>query len=165
MPGALIAGDLERIAEYTSNSVDNPTWVMNHFCASDGAVVETQVTVDGEVRRLQFNVPSLTPVQRADGSCVFLGDDNRCTIHPVSPYGCAYHDIHMLAAEALPRSRYAIEQHIRSHNSHDVYSQWCELLTSLHLVAPPLLERRQKMEVLINEYDKRVARSKTSDLK
>lgn len=164
MPGALIAGDLERIAEHTGNSADDPMWLMNHFLASDGTIVATQVRVAGELKIVFVNIPSITPAQLPDGRCVFLSDDDRCTIHPVSPYGCAYHDIHMTAEPALARSKYAIQQHITSHNSGDKYAEWCTLLRSLGLVTKPLTERRDEMEKLINAHDRRVAATKAADI-
>ena len=43
-----------------------------------------------------------------NGRCVFLGDDDRCRIHPVAPFGCAYHDLHMPRREGEERSRWGL---------------------------------------------------------
>lgn len=48
-------------------------------------------------------VGTITPRRKADGSCVFLDGDDRCTIHAVAPAGCAMFDTHMGLVEAQRR--------------------------------------------------------------
>jgi len=97
-PGPLIPGDFERIASFLGESTEQ---AKRHFIASRGALIGMR---GGGVVR----VPTITPARKADGSCVFLGPDDRCKIHPVSPFGCAYLDMHMNKKEADKRSLYAI---------------------------------------------------------
>ena len=98
-PGPLAPGDFERIAARLG---ETPEQAAAHFCASPGAL-----TVDwmGKVER----VGTITP-KRRKGRCVFLGEDDRCRIHAVSPAGCALFDVHMDAFEADPRSNWLVTQ-------------------------------------------------------
>lgn len=92
-PGPLVTGDLERIAEFLSEDVET---AKKHFRQSEGALVKLR---DGR----QGRVGTITPKMRA-GRCVFLDRYGRCSIHAVSPAGCALFDIHMSKQEAQPRS-------------------------------------------------------------
>jgi Fe-S-cluster containining protein len=92
-PGPLAAGDLERIQNHLGLADDE---VGEWFWASPGALVKDQ---DGRVTR----IGSITP-QRRQGKCVFLDDQERCTIHEVAPFGCAMFDTHMSNVTAMPRS-------------------------------------------------------------
>jgi Fe-S-cluster containining protein len=93
-PGPLAAGDYERIQAYLGISDEAMTKL---FCASPGALVMNQLS--GVVRR----IGTITP-QKRKGQCVFLDENDRCKIHAVAPFGCAYFDTHMSAATAQPRS-------------------------------------------------------------
>jgi Fe-S-cluster containining protein len=93
-PGPLAPGDFERIAEYLGETSEQ---AKEHFCASPGALVGDSAT--GETAR----VGSIVPRYRK-GRCVFLDANDRCSIHPVAPFGCAYYDTHMSKAASMPRS-------------------------------------------------------------
>lgn len=82
-PGPLAVHDLER--------VDN-----DKLCASPGAVV-------GRAGRI-FSIGTIVPKTKADGTCVFLDEQDRCTIHATAPFGCAYFDAHMGRQEAFRRA-------------------------------------------------------------
>lgn len=144
MPGCLIPGDIERIQAHVGD--DSGEFVLEHFRVSDGAKVLKQV--GGQL--YQISVPTIVPAQKENGHCVFLNDDDTCGIHEVSPFGCAYHDTHMTAEEAEPRSHFCVSTQIQSHQNGTPYSQWCNLLAQLELFATPMAERRQAMEDLIN---------------
>jgi Fe-S-cluster containining protein len=94
-PGPLAPGDFERIAAHLG---ETPEQAKAHFCASPGALIKDKVT--GQVAR----VGSIVPKTHRGSRCVFLDDNDRCSIHPVAPFGCAYHDTHMSRATAMPRS-------------------------------------------------------------
>lgn len=100
-PGPIGPGDLERIAAHLSEPV---TSVLRWFKASPGAVVLDRRT--GSMVR----VGSITPRQNSDGSCIFLKND-RCQIHPVAPFGCAYFDVHMDAEEGNRRAMWLVQRH------------------------------------------------------
>ena len=145
MPGCLIPGDLERIQEHVGD--DSGEFVLEHFRVSDGAKVLKQV--QGQL--YQISVPTIVPAQKEDGSCIFLDEDDNCSIHEVAPFGCAYHDTHMSHEDAEPRSNFCVSTQIQSHQNGTPYSQWCALLAQLGLEAPPLVERRENMEQAIND--------------
>ncbi len=81
-PGFLIPGDIQRIAEFLGAPVQEFLW------ASPGA--KAMDTRTGRV----FSIPTITPRMK-DGRCAFLDENDRCKIHPVAPFGCAYADTHM----------------------------------------------------------------------
>jgi Fe-S-cluster containining protein len=91
-PGPLAPNDFERIAAFLGE--DRET-AKEHFWASPGAIVQLH---SGETVR----VGTITPRYRK-GRCVFLDENNRCKIHPVAPFGCAYFDTHMSNAAAQAR--------------------------------------------------------------
>jgi len=95
-PGPLAPGDLEEITGFLGLPVDE---VRALFVASRGTLV-----MDRRTRRTRW-IGSITPARKPNGSCIFLDDaTERCTIHPVAPFGCAFFDTHMSAAEAAPAS-------------------------------------------------------------
>lgn len=93
-PGPLMPGDLERIAEHRGETVEQ---AKENFWASPGSLVKNTAT--GEVER----IGTITPKYRK-GRCVFLNENDRCSIHEVAPFGCAYFDTHMTDLTAMPRS-------------------------------------------------------------
>ncbi len=99
-PGPLIGGDFERIADYLG---ELPERAKEHFTASRGSLIAYK----GELHR----IGTITPKQKDDGSCVFLDENDRCKIHPVAPFGCAYFDTHMDFEEANRRVKHAVQRH------------------------------------------------------
>jgi Fe-S-cluster containining protein len=97
-PGPLRPGDFERIAAHLG---ETPAQAAAHFWASPGAVA-----MDTRTGR-QFRIGTITP-QRVGGRCVFLDAQDRCGIHAVAPFGCAYHDTHQSTAEGQRRSAWAM---------------------------------------------------------
>ena len=94
-PGPVAPGDLEMIAAYLGETLSG---VLSKFWASPGAVVKDTRT--NQVRRIGTITPKL-----AGGRCVFLGKDDRCSIHSVAPFGCAYADMHMPEREWQRRAQ------------------------------------------------------------
>jgi len=99
-PGYLIPGDLERIE--AKLDADGRSAEKTNFAASPGGKVidQRQNTV--------VVVQTITPARKPDGSCVFLDANRYCTIHEVSPFGCAYYGQHMTHAEAKRRSMWGM---------------------------------------------------------
>ncbi|HEX8520617.1 MAG TPA: hypothetical protein VF669_00090 [Tepidisphaeraceae bacterium] len=85
VPGALAPGDVERMAAFIG-AQDVFAFARDHLLASEGVAV---VTDRGDRVTLRTLVPATEP----DGSCKFL-KGGRCTIHEVSPFGCAFIDAH-----------------------------------------------------------------------
>jgi Fe-S-cluster containining protein len=93
-PGPLAAGDFERIQQHLGLTDDE---MKKKFWASPGSLVKDLRT--SATRR----IGSITP-RYHKGKCVFLDEQERCTIHEVAPFGCAYFDTHMSNVTAHPRS-------------------------------------------------------------
>ncbi len=139
MPGCLIPGDLERIQEHVGDHSDS--FILRHFQCSEGALVAKRV---GNTL-VKFQVPSIVPAQQPDGRCVFLDADDRCAIHAVSPFGCAYCDTHLPREEGDRRMTFCVTEQVTSHQQGTSYHQWCLALANLGLVAKPLVERKAAM--------------------
>lgn len=98
MPGMCGIGDVERIIDHVAkqrpelfrNYFSRENFIRTHFVAGDGA----KVGVIREGKMQMFNIPTITPRQRPNGECVFY-DNGLCSIHEVSPAGCALVDTHM----------------------------------------------------------------------
>jgi Fe-S-cluster containining protein len=45
-----------------------------------------------------------------NGRCIFLTDDDRCSIHSVSPFGCSHFSAHMEPMEGDIRSMWGLRQ-------------------------------------------------------
>ena len=82
MPGMLIPSDLDRLAPVPEGEAAVLAWAEANLLASPGALVAQ----GGRT----FRIPTLVPATKADGSCVHLGEDGRCAIHAVAPFGCAF---------------------------------------------------------------------------
>jgi Fe-S-cluster containining protein len=147
MPGYLLPGDLERIAEYKRIPADRQNfwtlWMLRHFQASDGAKVGA-VGPTGELR--VFSIPTIVP-RLLDGGCVFLRDA-LCTIHPVAPWGCGWFESHMLDGVADLRAKMGL-RYIMDHRYPDYQTQW-EVLYKNNKRALPTVERRAHLENLLD---------------
>ena len=98
-PGYMVPGDLERIAEHIGEQ-DTPAFALRFFRASPGAIVQAGAR--------QFRIGTIIPATDKTGRCVFLGDDDRCAIHQVAPFGCAYFDTHMDSRTSQMRSAWGL---------------------------------------------------------
>jgi Fe-S-cluster containining protein len=90
-PGPLILSDLERLREAGINAGDT-------LVQSEGGIYGA--VINGRLRFIR--VPTITP-RRVNGRCIFLAAD-RCLIHDIAPFGCAYFDTHMPTTEWRRRS-------------------------------------------------------------
>lgn len=139
MPGCLVPGDLERIQEFVGDP--RPEFILENFVVSDGAKVAKVISGTPCI----ISVPSIVPAQKADGSCVFLDENDRCKIHPVSPFGCSRLDTHMSAVEGTRRVTWCVTEQIEAHKQQTTFSKWCQVLDGLNLKAAPLTQRRAAM--------------------
>ena len=101
-PGAFAHGEIERLVEHIAEKQKCGRELAFQFVkaqvwASPGALVKDTST--GRTHR----IGSITPRFKR-GRCVFLDENERCTIHAVAPFGCAMFDTHMDNATAHPRS-------------------------------------------------------------
>lgn len=81
MPGFLLPSDLARMIP---SDVDPFIWAEANLLASPGALV-----AKGEEL---FRIPTLVPAVKLDRSCIHLNEENRCDIHEIAPFGCAFFD-------------------------------------------------------------------------
>jgi hypothetical protein len=96
-PGYLLPGDVERLVQRLGMKPDE------FLVASPGALVQNSMT--GRA----FRIGTITPKwDRRKKRCVLLGDDNRCKVHDISPFGCAYFDCKMSRPEGDRRSGWAL---------------------------------------------------------
>ena len=88
-PGFLIPGDWEQICERKlgDDLAQLHNFVTQNFRCSDKTKA---ITPDG-----LMVIPTIVPARKDDGSCVFLDENERCTIHDIAPYGCSHFDDHM----------------------------------------------------------------------
>lgn len=122
IPGYLVPADIERIRHALGYS-NVVTFALENLAASPGATV---MNSEGRV----FQIPTLVPQRRADGSCKFLDGQNRCAIHAVSPFGCAFFDAHQSADEANRKSGRGLQE---------VAGQWVAGRASLYAMLWRLL--------------------------
>lgn len=132
MPGNLIPGDIERIAQHTRSAVRT---IQAALLASPGALVGKRIGDTIVMGRIPTIVPALSL-----GRCVFLLPDGNCRIHAVAPYGCAYFDAHMRGEEADERSAAGLRAILVSDEYHRV---WKELWQSGRRSLPPEEKRRK----------------------
>lgn len=97
-PGCLGPGDVERIAAYRQEPIDA---TLAQLQPGRGTLV---LKADGRMER----IPTIVPRKGVDGWCVFRDPDGLCSIHPVSPMGCAYFDLHLSTREGQKRSQWVV---------------------------------------------------------
>lgn len=92
-PAYLIPSDIPRIADHLKISLGE---LAARLRKSPGALVSK----GGR----PFAIGTIIPEPDATGRCSFLTADDRCSIHEVAPFGCAYFDVHMNLRESQRRS-------------------------------------------------------------
>lgn len=102
-PGPLAPSDIAKI----SSIVTQP--LKELLCDSPGALAKFKEEKIDVIRRIRTIVP-----QMRQGKCVFLTEDNKCGIHAVAPFGCAYFDTHMEKEEGQKRSVWLHTEIIKS---------------------------------------------------
>ncbi|MBL8794108.1 MAG: hypothetical protein JNM56_09390 [Planctomycetia bacterium] len=129
LPGYLVPADLSRIGEHLAPDEDLLAWSREHLLASPGA----QVMRDDRV----FRIRTLVPARREDGACRFLTAADRCAIHPVAPFGCAFFDTHQTREDSDARSKLGLQAVLEAWQSGDTYAQVWAMLAEAGRVAPP----------------------------
>lgn len=81
-PGALAPGDMDHIAEYDGQKECSEEYLLAHFEACvDGPGYACKEYPDAQTIAIR-------PKRKADGSCVFLTSEGKCSIHLVAPFEC-----------------------------------------------------------------------------
>lgn len=139
IPGYLVPNDLHAIAEHLG--VENIVgFAAEYLLASPGATVGCSQT--GTHRQIR----TLVPARRPNGACKFLTSEGRCSIHTVSPFGCAFFDSHQTMEESNARSLaglIAIDQEWNNNDS--LYAMIWRMLDAAGLRAPSPMLARAKM--------------------
>ena len=125
MPGYLIPADLDGIAQHLSPGEDLLAWAGRYLLASPGALVARG--------RKIFRIPTLVPARRFDRACAFLTVDDRCAIHAIAPFGCAFFDSHMNSEEADRRSTRGLHAIMEAWARNGRYAQFWLALDSAGL--------------------------------
>jgi Fe-S-cluster containining protein len=109
-PAHLIPSDIKRIADFLAEKsrVDAPADATIFFRASSGTSISIRDRRRNTIHTTM--IPTITPRTGPNGRCVFLDDANRCTIHDVAPFGCAFFDMHMPKEEADKRSWWGVRE-------------------------------------------------------
>lgn len=142
LPGFMTPADLRSISEYLGET-DLVSFAFEHLLASPGATI----LVSGEF----FQIPTITPARKLDGSCHFLQDD-RCTIHAVSPWACRMFDHSQSRELADAISMRGLVEIARAWQRGDLYARLWLMLHEAGRIAPSLIEARAKMrDALIAE--------------
>lgn len=155
IPGYLLPSDVERISRFLGykNVVE---FAIQNLLASPGATVMQAGRV--------FQIPTLVPRRKADGSCLFLDENNRCRIHEVSPFGCAFFDAHQSDLEANRRSGRGIQEiarHWAVRPFSHAYTLIWRMLEAANLRALPAhIARARMMEASTTSEDKEEAAGK-----
>ncbi len=137
IPGYLIPADLDRIAR-NLDCENLMEFALENLLASPGATVVDR----GQVRQ----IPTLVPARRVDGACKFLDANNRCTIHEVSPFGCAFFDAHQSKEESDYRSGSGLVQIDRAWHGDHLYARLWLLLEALGKVGPSPVAARARLQ-------------------
>ncbi len=140
LPGYLVPADVERIARHLGYT-NLGEFAFDNLLASVGATV---MNAEGQV----FQIPTLVPRRKPDGSCVFLDANERCAIHAVSPYGCSFFDAHQSDAAANRRSGRGLQEIAREWvtSKRSAYAELWKLLfrSGLRAVPPHVARTRMK---------------------
>lgn len=150
IPGYLVPADVERIARHLGYT-NVGEFAFDNLLASVGATV---MNAEGRV----FQIPTLVPQRKADGSCKFLSAEGRCSIHAVSPYGCAVFDAHQSSEEADRRSSRGLQEVARHWSvragTRSAYAVVWKLLYTVGVRAIPAHIARMKMEEAVSRAEK-----------
>jgi hypothetical protein len=137
IPGYLIPSDLNCIHKHLAPDQDLFTWAHHHLLASPGAKVMQR----GKI----FRIRTLVPARQSHGTCIFLTADERCAIHPIAPFGCAFFDAHQSPAESDRRSMHGLQAVLEAWAKGDPYAQIWLSLDNAGLRAPALETCRQQL--------------------
>lgn len=150
MPASLLPDDLPRIAEFLGEKL-NGEFLQKYFDASTGPRVRSRGPQGDQI----LDVPTIVPRLTSDG-CVFLKDE-KCSIHPVAPFACAYFDTHMSADEGQKRGLWQIKEIAQAHNQRSQYSRSIVYLAKNDHIAKSLRERNEDTARLMANYERNPA--------
>jgi Fe-S-cluster containining protein len=142
MPGCASVGDVENIAAHLGQKPDREFLIKN-FRLSTAAKVG-RYTSDGMAITI---VPTITPAQREDGRCVFLTDDDQCSVHPVSPIGCSHCDVHQTKYDGDIVVGAMLREILQDREDRGPYFKACAALIEAGKTSPDVEGRRRSFEL------------------
>ena len=142
IPGYLIPEDLQHLWNRVEPELPYEEFAKKYLLASPGALVGT---ADGQVGR----IPMIVPARKPEGGCVFLTEDNKCSIHESAPFGCRFFDAHMSDAEADRRSMAGLMEILKDNKTRGTYKTTWDLLNDAKLCAPSAADSRKAMQEYI----------------
>jgi hypothetical protein len=148
MPGVLIPGDLELILDYQQARGDPTAWLLENFQASEGATAVAATSAGLKVIKIPTIVPRLT-----ETGCIFL-KEGKCTVHPVSPFGCSFTDVHKSDEEADKISRAIGIAQMEGHRDGGSYAQAWKVLADAGKMAPPLIDRKTNLIAALDRVER-----------
>jgi Fe-S-cluster containining protein len=144
IPGFLIPADLRRIATGRNYSEDDLfEFARKELLASPGA----RVMKGGRVLAIR----TLVPARKPDGSCIYLDDYDRCSIHQVSPFGCAFFDAHQSRIISDGRSSEGLDAVMKDAQQNGIYTRIWGMLDRIGKRAPSPIEGRRKMQEALSK--------------
>lgn len=141
MPGALIISDLERMIP---KDADPLAWAEENLLASPGALVANSKT--GQ----QTRVPTLVPATKENGHCIYLTDDEQCSIHTNSPFYCCMFSCFTSDKKAHNLSVQGIQQVANDFANQGLYSKIWLHLAALGKVSDSPDEKRKRYNEAIS---------------
>lgn len=148
IPGYLIPEDIARIAARL-NETDLLKFALGNLQASPGATV----MANGKL----YQIPTLVPSREPGGTCKFLRDD-RCVIHEVSPFGCAFFDHRLSREEADAISSRGLAEIAQAWRRGDLYARLWMALDMIGRNAPSPNEARSLLRAALALADRRGGR-------
>ncbi len=142
IPGFLAVEDLRMLTEHLGYT-DEKSFARDHLLASPGAVVGND---DGK----KWRVSTLVPRRGQNGACHWYTEDEKCAVHAVSPYGCAFFSHALSAEEGHERSKVAtleLNRMWQSGKSTTYKDCWLALwMTGRRAPSPEWLRQRMALE-------------------
>jgi Fe-S-cluster containining protein len=126
---------------------------LENLLASPGAIV----VAEGEC----FAIPTIVPARRSAGACRFLKDD-RCTIHAVNPFGCAYFSAEQ-SKEVDAISSRGLKEIVRAWRRGDLYARLWKMLYEAGRIAASPLEARARIRTTLNAVERAGGKPYTSE--
>lgn len=104
IPGYTLYEDIINIYYYITPLTNFMDWCKLFFLASPGAIVGIKEEEGLKI----YRIPTIVPKRDKDGYCIFFSRDEKCSIHPISPFGCRYFDCKQTGEEADNISKYGL---------------------------------------------------------
>lgn len=143
MPGMLIPGDIDRIAE-SLDTTPSEDFIAKNFRASNGmkALCQGNLVV----------IPTIVPAQKPNGECVFYSG-GKCTVHKASPFGCSHFKVCDNSEEGVKESGGRVRLAANAIANSVDYSLMWGFLHRKGLVPAPIEERKAALATEIRQIE------------